>query len=101
MNRSQTWAESAEDPLISEGKLFICGTGGIYLSALLAIRHIPRAADPGAGWTCSAVHQIPGSAPPRRTLRSRAVADGAPEAAAAGGARCPGGLGSPAGCGAL
>lgn len=53
-NRSQTWAESADDPLISEGKLIICGTAGIYLSALLATRHIPRAAEPGAGWTCGA-----------------------------------------------
>lgn len=54
MNRSQTWAESAEDPLISEGKLFIRGEGGIYLSALLVTCHISRAAEPGAGRTCGA-----------------------------------------------
>lgn len=54
MNRSQTWAESAEDPLISEGKLFICGTGRICFSALLATCHIPRAAEPGSGWTSEA-----------------------------------------------
>lgn len=54
MNRSQTWAESAEDPLISEGKLFICGTERIYFTALVATCHIPRAAEPGSGWTCEA-----------------------------------------------
>lgn len=81
-NRSQTWAESADDPLISEGKLIICGTAGIYLSALLATRHIPRAAEPGAGWTCGAgpAGQEPlGSrrAPLGHILRSRPVSDGA------------------------
>lgn len=68
--------------MISEGKLIICGTAGIYLSDLLATRHIPRAAEPGAGWTCGAGPaglEPLGSrtAPLGHILRSRPVSDGA------------------------